>query len=137
MSFERPNLDARLKGILFKDIPVGTHEREYIFPFDCKFNGIISYSSVTKIGSTIRMETQYQAAPDVWYRYKKFGDDWNLFPNYACKNVLFPTTPVEGIKLLFKITNNETVPIDIGFNLYQFADLEHVDPTQGQQGADW
>jgi len=135
--FDNPELDARMKGVIFKDIPTGTSEQEYIFPFDCMFNGLTVGSNVTKLGSSVRLETRYQAGPSTWLRYKKFGDSWNLYPGNIDKNILFPTKPKAGIKLVIIVENNEGSPIDIAVNLYQFADSEIVIPQEGQQGVDW
>ena len=135
--FATPSVDARLIGHLFQNVPVGTSEQEFIFPYDCNFNGAAITSTVTKLGTKISLETRYQAAPGVWFRYKRFGRDWNMFPNYVCKTLLFPTRPKQGIKLVIGVENNEGVPIDIGINLYTFANLENVNPMLGQQGEDW
>jgi hypothetical protein len=135
--FSRPELDARLKGVLFQNIETGTSAHEYIFPFDCKFNGIAIYSTVSKLGTRIKMETYYNAGPYGWKKYKKFADFWNLYPNYVCKNVLFPTEPSAGVKIVFTIENNEGAPIDFGANLFQFTESEKVQPSLLQQGEDW
>ena len=83
------------------------------------------------------METQYEAAPGVWFGYKKFSKQWNLFPNYVCKTILFPTEPKAGVRVAFTIENNEGVPIDVGMNFFQFTALEEVHPSLGEQGTDW
>lgn len=135
--FSRPDVDARLKGAFFGNIPTGTHDLEYVFDFDCQFNGAAIWSSVSNGGSFIRLETQYDAGPYGWKRYKKFGDSWNLFPNYVCKTILFPTEPSAGVKLLIRVTNNEGAPIDLGINLFQFTESQKVNPGALEEGDDW
>jgi hypothetical protein len=135
--FSTPELDARLRGLLFKSVPVGVSTVEYIFEYDCFFNGASITSSVTKLGTRLSLETQYQAAPGLWFKYKKFAKEWNMFPGYVCKTILHPTKPRAGIKLLIHVDNQEGMPIDIGVNLFTFIDSEMVNPSLGQQGADW
>lgn len=135
--FAKPELDARLKGLLFKDIPTGISQVEYIFEYDCSFNGAAIASSVTKLSTSIKLETQYTIGDDIWLRYKKFGDSWNLYPNYICKNILFPTQVKAGIKLIITIDNKEGSLIDLGINLFTFIPSEEVKPELGQQGEDW
>lgn len=135
--FTTSEYDARLEGFFIKDAPIGVSNHYYIFPFDCYFNGIAIASTVSGVGSNVNLTTEYQAAPDVWLRYKKFASTWNLFPNYVCKTILFPTKPKEGIRINIKIVNNELTPIDLGVNLFQFTPIASVNPLLGEQGEDW
>jgi len=138
MNFNSPHKDARLKGLLFKDIPIGISTVEYIFEYDCAFNGAALFSDVSSIGSSLAMETQYTIdGGTTWLRYKKFAKGWNLFPNYVCKTIMFPTMPKAGIKLLITVDNKEGGPINIGMNMFTFTDLEKVSPSLGEQGVDW
>lgn len=135
--FNDPALDARMKGVYFSDIPTGESTVEYIFPFDCLFNGLTVSSSVTQLGSTVKLETYYNAGPHGWKRYKKFADSFNLFPGSIDKNILFPTKPKSGVKILITVNNNDGVAIDLALNLFQFTDVEKVDTQILQEGEDW
>lgn len=135
--FDNPALDARMQGVLFKDVPIGYSEQTYTFPFNCIYNGMILSSSVDSLGSFLTMETQYNAGPYGWKRYKKFVKEWQLMPNYVCKNVLFPTTPSAGVRMVLKVQNNSSNPIDIAMNLYQFVDKITIKPSQLEEGEDW
>lgn len=135
--FAKPEMDARLRGKYWSNIPIGVSNLEYVFEYDCSFNGAAIWSSVTKGGSSITLETQYDAGPYGWKRYKRFGKDWNLYPNYVCKTILFPTKPKAGIKLLITVDNQEGAPIDLGINLFTFIYSEIVNPSSLQEGSDW
>ena len=141
--FTESEYDAHLEGFNISDAPLGTSEHHFYFTYDCSFMGAAMYSSVTKLGTTIDIRTEYFAGlhpvtnEQIWLRYKKFGKSWNMFPNYVCKSILFPTKPKVGIRIVVTINNNDVGPIDFGMNLFNFADIEVVNPSLGQEGKDW
>lgn len=137
LMFDRPHLDARLEGFTLQVEP-GTSTHYKVFTFDCSFNGLILYSNVSDIGSHVTMWTEYYVNETYgWKRYKKFAKNWQLMPGYTSKTILFPTKPSAGVRIAFEVYNNEQSDISLAFNLYQFAVLEKINPSQLEEGSNW
>lgn len=132
-----PALDARIEGVPVFTATPGDSVHEHVFTFDCDFSGIEIYSECAELGHTVTLETQYNAGPYGWKRYKKFGKTFNLFKNDKCRIVLFPTKPKAGIKLVIKYNNPTQTDVKFAINLFQFADMELVNPSILQEGEDW
>lgn len=136
---ENPLLDARLHGAgVFTATNSSTTSHEYLFTFDCKFNGIeIITDSNVEIGDYLRLETQYNAGAYGWKRYKKFGDKWYIKPNDRSRIILFPTEPSSGVKLLINYTSVGTSDVKFAFNLFTFVDQVKLDTGILEEGEDW
>lgn len=132
-----PSLDSRLQGVPKFTAPIGDSTHEHIFEFDCDFNGVEIYSMCDELGHSVTLETHYNAGPYGWKRYKRFGKTWNLCPNNNCRIILFPTKPKEGIKLVVKYHNPSLSPVDFIVNLFQFIEMENVNPASLEEGEDW
>lgn len=135
--FYNPSLDARLFGISVMVAPSGTSEHYFSFPFDCKFNGIEIKTNASELGDKLSLETQYNAGPYGWKRYKRFAKQWNVFPDESTRVLLFPTEPKAGIRVKVTYENAHQTDIKIAINLFTFVDSEIVNAAQLQEGADW
>lgn len=133
-----PNVDARLEGSEVMSAVGNTSTEFYInFNFDCDMTGIEFYAWSPNKGDTLNFYTEYNAGPYGWKRYKKFGKNFNVFPNHISRIILFPTSPKAGsrIKVVYNNTGNSAV--DFSINRFQFTAIEKIDPTKLQEGEDW
>lgn len=121
-------LDTRLHGLPepVVGIPGQSVTKEYLFEFDCKFNGIqIICDGNVAYGDTLCLETHIKPNPasNFWMFYKKFGKGWWLSPNSKQDILLFPTLPKAGTtKMLVHLTSTGAVAPKIYLNLYTFVD---------------
>ena len=138
ISFDNPNLDARLEGSdLFTATANSTTDHYFTFSHNCLFNGLEIYAWDSNPGDNIDFSIEYEAIPGVWYRYKKFGKNWNVLPNTLQSIVLFPAKPRAGLRARMKYENKGNTDVKFIINFIKFADLESVNPLMGQQGEDW
>jgi len=139
-----PLLDARLEGSNLFNAPANQASKHY-YNFsvesgvpDVKFNGVSIYAYDANKGDKMNLWTEYTIdGGTTWLRYKKFGKSWNIAPNTLMKDILFPTTPTNGVRVVFEYINNGNNAVDFFANLYNFIDQQVVNPAQGQQGVDW
>ena len=146
MSFrtdQAPLLDFRGEGIAFKANASSVSRHEYNFTHEeavdfINFFGVSIYAWDSNKGDNVNMWTEYFVPPlDSWKRYKKFAKKFNIFPNMEMKDILFPTTPKQGVKLVIEYDNKGTSPVDFYINLYNFVDQQKVDTNVAGEGEDW
>lgn len=133
-----PLLDARLWGSPLFTAPAN-QETEFNFeiPFDCKWNGIEIFAWGPNKGDHMKLQTEYNAGPYGWKRYKKFGKHFNIYPNYVNKIILFPSEPKAGVRVCVYYTNTGNTPVDFSINLYTFVDEQVVNTNNLEEGEDW
>lgn len=139
---QAPLLDFRGEGISF-EAPVGKNKFEYSFTHEAAVNfvnffGVSIYAWDSNKGDTVSMWTEYYVPPmSAWKKYKKFAKNFNVFPNVEMKDILFPTTPSNGVKLVIEYNNTGLNPVDFYVNLYNFVDQQEVDVSTASEGEDW
>lgn len=139
-----PLLDARLEGTQLFTALANTETNFYYYfqhesdvP-DVKFNGVALYAYDANKGDSIELWTEYYVPPlNIWKRYKKFGKNWNIAPNTLMKDILFPTVPKNGVRVVFKYKNSGNNDVDFWINLYNFVDQQLVKPSLLEEGNDW
>lgn len=139
-SFINPGLDARFEGVLKIEATAGqTNKFYYYFTEDVYFNGVETYCFNSNNFDAITLEVQYQAAPGLWYRYKKFGKKYYVAPKTLQKNIVFPTKPKAGLRVEAEYVFGVSAPATAAcmVNMFKFTDIEYVNPLMGQQGEDW
>jgi len=135
---DKPILDARLTGSDLFTAPAGVKTKFYFtFDFDCKFNGTEVYAWDSNAGDKIELITEYNAGAYGWKRYKKFGKEFNIFPNTLQKYILFPTEPSAGVRLVVEYDNTGLTEVKFSLNIFLFTDQEIVKPSILQEGEDW
>lgn len=142
-SFNALKIDARLEGVKFT-MPANTTTKKYYY-FNHEdtskvilFMGVSLYAFSANQGDTVNLWSEYTYDGGTnWKRYKKFAKNWNVFPNVEMKDLLFPTTPKTGVRLVIEYTNTGGTPVDLALNLYNMVDTILVDPNQLQEGHDW
>lgn len=134
-----PLLDARLVGTdLFTATANSTTDHYFNFEFDCLFNGVEFYAFNSSAGDKVELSTEYYVPPmNTWLRYKKFGKNFNVYPNLLQKYILFPTTPQAGVRVRVRYINVENVDVKFSMNLFVFKDQQELDLSLAQQGDDW
>lgn len=134
---DNPLIDARLQGTpLFTATP-GLSTHYHTFDFDCKMNGVEVYAWDANQGDNMSIESQYNAEPYGWKRYKKFGKNWNIYPNERSRIILFPTEPKAGVRLAFTYDNKGVVDVKFSINVFQFIDRQYINPSLLEEGEDW
>lgn len=139
-----PLLDFRGEGVKFS-FPVQEASSKGYYNFShepsavkISFFGVSLYAWNSSLGDTVTMWTEYTIdGGTTWLRYKKFAKNFNVFPKVEMKDILFPTTPTNGVRLVVEYTNTGTAPVDFFLNLYNFVDQQTIDLMVAQQGADW
>lgn len=136
---DKPILDARLTGTdLFTAPANSTTDHYFNFGFDCLFNGAELYCWDSNKGDKIELSTEYYVPPtDTWNRYKKFGKDFNVYPNVVQNYILFPTEPKAGVRVRIRYTNTGDTAVDFSLNMFIFADQQQVNPSVLEEGEDW
>lgn len=138
-----PLLDFRGEGKQFVFAPKETNKDFYYFNHEVgankvSFFGVSLYAWDSNLGDTVNMWTEYTIdGGTTWVRYKKFAKNFNIFPKTEMKDILFPTTPTNGVRLVVEYSNTGISPVNLFLNLYNFVDQQTIDPTLGQQGVDW
>jgi len=133
-----PDLDARIQGSPLWTATANTKTQfELDFDFACDFNGIEFYAWDSHKGDNLKLWTEYYAGPYGWVFYKKFGDNFNVFPNNRTRIILFPTKPILGVRLVVEYDNKGQTDVDFSLNKFQFSDTERVLPSLLQSGTDW
>ena len=138
-----PMLDFRGEGKHFKFEKSSTNVKYYNFSHEpsatkISFFGVALYAWNSNLGDTVNMWTEYTIdGGTTWKRYKKFAKNFNIFPKVEMKDIIFPTTPTNGVRLVIEYTNTGISDVDFFINLYNFVDQQTVDPAQGQEGIDW
>ena len=135
-----PLLDARLFGhdTVYTANAGTLTDFYYTFTYDCKYNGIeIITDDNVVLGDGLTIETQYNAGPYGWKRYKKFGKTWHVKKDDRTRIILFPTEPSAGVRV--KMTYKSTGVTDVKFvvNFFTFVDQESVNPGALEEGEDW
>jgi len=139
-----PLLDARLEGMGVMTAPAG-EVATYYYTVNLPqhidrqyFNGISFYAWDSNKGDYLTLWTEYYVPPlSAWKRYKKFAKEWMVMPNTEMKDILFPTTPTNGVRVVIEYHNVGANPVDFVANLYNFVDQQQVSPSQLQEGDDW
>jgi hypothetical protein len=139
----QPLLDARLEGKLFS-APANTKTKLY-YTFsheqaldNVKFIGVSLYAWASNVGDNVTLWTEYYVPQlNVWKRYKKFGKTFMIFPDTEMKNILFPTTPSNGVRVVVEYDNKGNTAIDFAINFYNFVDQTSVSPSNLEEGEDW
>ena len=102
------------------------------------FFGVSLYAWNSSFGDTVNMWTEYTIdGGTTWKVYKKFAKNFNIFPKVEMKDILFPTTPTNGVRLVVEYSNTGTAPVDFFMNLYNFVDQQSVNPSLAEEGLDW
>lgn len=136
-----PLLDARLFGhdTVYTATKNTTTDFTFTFPFECKFNGseIITDGNVV-LGDTISFQSEYNAGPFGWKRYKKISKNWHLIPNDRTRIILFPTEPDTNVRVKMSYKSTGTVN-DVKFcvNFFCFVAETAVNPGALEEGEDW
>lgn len=138
-----PLLDFRGEGKQFV-FPAGeTTQQSYDFSHEpaankISFFGVALYAWDSNLGDHVNMWTEYTTdGGTTWKRYKKFAKNFNIFPKTEMKDIIFPTTPTNGVRLVIEYKNTGIAPVNLFINFYNFVDQQTVDPAQGQEGVDW
>lgn len=144
-TFESHGLDARFEGAI-KIQAVDGQENKFYYNFteNIYLNGLEIYCYDSNKFDSVDMAIEYYAGLDgnqnpIWLRYKKFGKNYYVTKQVLQKNIVFPTTPKVGTRVAIKYNFGiaSPLPANCFINLFKFADIEKVDPTKGEQGADW
>lgn len=139
---DAPALDFRGEGthMVFEK---GTSQATYNFSHEAaavkvSFFGVALYAWDSSLGDTVNMWTEYYVPPlGEWKRYKKFAKNYNIFPKTEMKDILFPTTPTNGVRLVIEYTNTGIAPVNLFMNLYNFVDQQLIDTSTASEGIDW
>ena len=136
---DKPILDARLTGTeLFTAPANSTSDHYFDFTFDNKFIGVELYAWDSHAGDNVELSTEYYVPPaNAWFKYKKFGKHFNIYPNTLQNYILFPTEPKVGVRVRIKYNNVGNTDVKFSMNMFIFADQEQVNPSIGEQGSDW
>lgn len=139
-----PELDARLEGMSLMTAPAGENTDFYFIVSleegvpDMIFNGVSLYAWDSNKGDSITLSSEYYVPPlNQWNRYKKFGKNWNIYPNQLMKDILFPTKAFNGVRIKFTYHNVGVSDVDFSANLYNFVDQQSVDTMTLEQGYNW
>jgi hypothetical protein len=137
--FTLADYDARMTGSdKFTAAANSTTKHYFYFTFDCYFNGVELYAKDSNMGDKLKMYTEYYVPSlDVWKRYKKFGKEFNIYPNTIQNYVLFPATPQTGVRVCFEYTNTGNAEVEFSANFFIFADIEILDLSNLEEGEDW
>lgn len=141
---QAPLLDFRGEGVEYQ-APVQVESSFHYYNFTheqavgfINFFGVSIYAWDSNKGDKITMWTEYYVPQlDEWKKYKKFAKNFNIFPNTEMKDILFPTTPTNGVRLAIGYTNKGSTPVDFYINLYNFVDQQQVSPSHLEEGEDW
>lgn len=139
---KKPRLDTRLEGVLFS-CTSGDSTHYYNFNYEAGikkvlFNGVETFAFDSNPGDYVTLWTEYFVPPmNAWKRYKKFGKKYYVFPNTTQKNILFPTEPTIGVRLVVKYHNTGTDPVNYALNLFNFVDRQTIDTSTASEGVDW
>jgi len=135
----KPSLDTAAEGSSLFTAPANSvSDHHFTFTKNNMFNEIFFYAWSPNKGDHIeRFEVQYQAAPGLWYRYKKFAKNFNVYPNTLQRFEAIPGRPVAGMRILIKYHNTGSNAVDFSLNIGKYHDYETVNPMVGQQGDDW
>ena len=134
-----PSLDARLEGSpLFTATANSITEHIIGFDFACDFNGIEFYAWSSNAGDNLTFQTEYYAGPVYnWIPYKKFGKNFNVYPDHVTRVIIFPTKPFLGVRVKIKYDNKGTEDVKFSMNKFQFAEYENVNTAILDSGEDW
>jgi hypothetical protein len=139
-----PFLDARLEGMgqmtaLAGQVGTWYYTVNLSAPIDkLYFNGLSFYAWDSNKGDYLTLWTEYYVPPlNQWKRYKKFAKDWMVMPNTEMKDLLFPTTPTNGVRVVVQYHNVGANDVDFICNLYNFVDQQAVSPSALEEGEDW
>lgn len=138
-----PSLDARIEGTPLFSAPAGTKtEFRITFDFDCDLQGIELFAWSSNPGDNVELRTEYDinnspGNPPIWRRYKKFGKNFNVYPNHVNRVIIFPTKPKVGVCLVVSYDNKGEEPVQFSLNKFQFIPLAKVDTSLGEEGEDW
>ena len=137
-----PLLDFRGEGVHMV-FPVGTSRQVYNFSHEpeavkVSFFGVSIYAWDSNLGDKVNMWTEYWVEPlGQWKRYKKFAKNFNIYPKTEMKDILFPTTPTNGVRLVIEYNNTGIGDVNFFMNLYNFVDQQTVDLATASEGVDW
>lgn len=135
---DKPILDARLSGTDLFTAPAGQKTKFYFnFNFDCKFNGTEMYAWDSNRGDKLNLSTEYNAGPYGWKTYKKFGKEFNVYPNTIQKYILFPTEPKAGVRLVVEYDNKGVTDVEFSMNIFLFVDQQKINLSILEEGEDW
>lgn len=141
--FDGVKLDARLEGKSYTATASSKTLHYYDFSHEINGNvvsfiGVSIYSEAIALGDKVTLWTEYYVPPlTAWKRYKKFAKTWNIFPKTEMKDILFPTQPTNGVRVVIEYDNQSGSDVNFAVNFYNFVDEQTVNTATAAEGYDW
>ena len=141
--FDALKIDARLEGKFFNAPANAKTKFYYSFSHEqeienVRFIGTALYAWNSNAGDNVTLWSEYYVPQlSVWKRYKKFAKTFQIFPNMQMKDLLFPTTPSNGVRVVIEYDNKGNSAVNFAMNFYNFVSIQTIDFSVLGEGVDW